>query len=188
MDAFVPAFIVALIAQFSDRAPLLAAVLSDRHRSPRAVFSGFLFAHIIGFAIVAAAGALVAPILTPNARSLFLAMALLFGAVGMAWRPGRLDRLDGWRIGGFATALLGAFILAFGDRTQFLGFAIAAWGPSPLLTAIGATLGAMVSIGVAISMGESGWSRLPHRPVRYASAAVFALFGVWIALAAWRLI
>lgn len=188
MDAFLPVLIAAAFAQFSDRAPMLAAVLSDRYAAPRRVLLAFAAAHLIGFALAAGAGLIMANVMTPEARRLILGLAFLFGAFGMAWRSGSLDRLEGWRIGAVATAFLGAFILAFGDRTQFLALGFSAWSASPVLPALGATIGAMIPTAVAVTMGAAAWSRLPHRWVRYATAAVFGLTGVLLALSAWGLI
>lgn len=188
MDAFLPVLIAAALAQFSDRAPMLAAVLSDRHDAPRRVLLAFAVAHLIGFALASGAGLIMANVMSPEARRLILGLAFLFGAFGMVWRQGRLDRLEGWRIGAVATAFLGAFILAFGDRTQFLALGFSAWSASPVLPALGATIGAMIPTTIAVIMGEASWSRLPHRAVRYATAAVFALTGILLALTAWGLI
>lgn len=188
MDAFLPVLVAAAFAQFSDRAPMLAAVLSDRYQAPLRVLLAFAAAHLIGFALAAGAGLIMANVMTPEARRLILGIAFLFGAFGMAWRQGNLDRLEGWRIGAVATAFLGAFILVFGDRTQFLALGFSAWSASPVLPAIGATIGAMIPTAIAVTMGEKAWSRLPHRWVRYAVAAVFALTGVLLALSAWGLI
>ena len=188
MDAFLPILVAAAFAQFSDRAPMLAAVLSDRHKAPRRVLLAFAAAHLIGFALAAGAGLIMANVMTPEARRLILGLAFLFGAFGMAWRQGKLDRLKGWRIGSLATAFLGAFILAFGDRTQFLALGFSAWSASPILPALGATIGAMIPTTVAVTMGEVAWSRLPHRALRYTTVAVFAVVGILLALSAWGLI
>ena len=188
MDAFLPVLIAAAFAQFSDRAPMLSAVLSDRYKAPGRVLLAFSAAHLIGFALAAGAGLIMANVMTPEARRLILGLAFLFGAFGMAWRPGTLDRLDGWRIGSVATAFLGAFILAFGDRTQFLALGFSAWSDSPILPAIGAAIGAMIPTTIAVMLGEAAWSRLPHRAVRCASAVIFAVTGLLLSLSAWGLI
>lgn len=188
MDAFLPILVAAAFAQCSDRVPMLAAVLSDRYTAPRRVLLAFAAAHLIGFALAAGAGLIMANVMTPEARRLILGLAFLFGAFGMAWRQGKLDRPEGWRIGSIATAFLGAFILAFGDRTQFLALGFSAWSASPVLPAIGATIGAMIPTTIAVIMGEAQWARLPHRWIRYATSAVFALIGILLALSAWGLI
>lgn len=188
MDALVPAFIAALIAQFSDAGPRLAAILADRYGARWKVVVGFMLAHAAGFAIAAAGAGLIAPMLNPDARALFVALALLFAACGMLWREPKLDRLEGWRIGALATSLLGAFILAFGDRTQFLAFALSVRTSSPGFAAFGALAGTMVVTFAAAAMGEEAWRALPHKAIRIASAAAFAILGVVMALGAWRLI
>lgn len=107
---------------------------------------------------------LVAPLLTPNAKQLLLALALGFAALGSLGRLKSPDRLEGWRLGGAATAFIGIFILALGDSTQFLTFAISA--RSGWLAAVGATFGAFAVALTAALLGEQAWRRLPLAVVR----------------------
>lgn len=182
METLVPAFVAVLLAQLVDRPAWLAAVLGDRY-GPRGVLAGTVLAQAAGFALAAWAGALLAPAINPNARTLLLALALLAAGGGSLLRPRLSDRLERWRIGGFATTLLGIFILAFGDRSQFLVLAFA-WGANPLLAAAGGTAAATAVASVAVVVGERGWRGWPHRPVRIGISALFLLSGAALALKA----
>lgn len=188
MDALVPAFIAVLLTQAGDRSPWLVAVLADRYGKPLVVALAALLAHAAGNAIAAAGGLLIAPMLTPNARQLLLALALLFAAMGALWRLKPPERLERWKLGAFATPLLGVFILAAGDTSQFFTLAFAARGPSPVLAAIGATLGALTVNTAAALMGEKAWRKLPYGPYRVGFGLLCLVTGLILAAGALRLI
>jgi len=182
----VPAFLLALLAQPGDRPALLTAILADRFRRPFTVAIAAGLAHGLGSVLAAIAGRTVAPGLTPEAQSLLLAIALLAGAVTGLIRTKLPSRLERWRLGPLVTPLLGVFVLALGEQTQFFTFALAAGG-APWLAAAGTTLGALAVALVAAVLGEAEWRRLPLHWLRYASSAVFLVAGIVIGLGALRL-
>lgn len=187
MEALVPAFIAALLTQLGDRTPLLTAILADRFGRPLTVAFAAALAHALGNSIAAIGGYWLAPMLTPEAQSLLLALALLFAGLGALWKVGTPDRLERWRIGALLTAFFGVFILALGDRAQFFTFAIATRG-MPWFAAAGATLGAFVVAFVAAVLGEKGWQRIPFRWLRIATGILFLLAGAIVGLGALRLL
>ncbi|MBM7405468.1 MULTISPECIES: TMEM165/GDT1 family protein [Sphingomonas] len=187
METLVPAFVAVLLAQLFDPPARLAAVLADRF-GRAGVTAGLILAHVAGFLAAAAGGALIAPGMSPNARVLLLALALIFAGAGGLARTKLADRLTNWRIGSFATAFLGIFILAFGDRSQFLALALAAWSGSPVLAAIGSTVAGVAVGAIAATVGERAWCRWPGR--RAAGLGVSALLvvaGAVLAVRALRL-
>lgn len=184
----VPAFVAALFAQICDRSPWLAAILADRYGKPFTIAIAALLAHGAGNALAAAGGALIAPILTANARQLLLALALVAAAASALWRFKTPDRLEGWRLGALATSTLGLFILALGDATQFFTLAFAARGQSPWLAATGATLAAFAVNLAAALIGEPGWRKLPLHGMRIAFGLLSLVAGAVLALSAFRLI
>lgn len=188
MDLLVPAFVAALLAQFGDRSPWLVAVLADRYARPWTVAFGALLAHAAGNALAGAGGMLVGAGLTPNARNLMLACALLIAALGALWRLAPPDRLEGWRLGPLPTSALGVFVLALGDTTQFFTFVFAGRGGSPWLAVIGATLGAGVVNVIAAQCGEAAWRRLPIRGFRIAFGLIALAGAAVLAASALRLI
>lgn len=186
MEVLVPAFVLALLAQPGDRPALLTAILADRFGRPLTVAFAAGLGHGIGSVLAALAGGAIAPMLTPEARSLLLAVALIAGAVtGVAGAPLR-GRFEHWRLGAFGTPLSGVFVLALGEQTQFFVFALAAGG-TPWLVAAGATTGALAVALIAAQLGEAGWTRLPLRRMRHASAGIFLVAGIAIGLGALRL-
>jgi len=188
VEALVPAFIVVLLTQIGDRSPWLVAILADRYERPLMVAFAALLAHLAGIAIAAIGAALIAPMMTPNAQQLLLALAFLFAAMGSLWRLKAPDRLEGWRIGGFATALFGVFILALGDTTQFFTLALGVRGSSPALAAAGAVFAVGVVNTFAALMGETAWRRLPVRGFRVGFGVLCLAVGAILAAGALRLI
>lgn len=186
MEVLVPAFLLALLAQPGDRPALLAAILADRFGRPLIVALAAGLAHAIGSGLAALGGGAIAPMLTPEARALLLAIVLLAGAATALWRMALPSRLDRWRFGAFFTPLTGVFVLALGEQTQFFTFALATQG-MPCLAAAGSTLGAfVVALGAAL-LGEAGWNRLPLRRLRFVAAAIFGVAGIVVGLGALRL-
>ena len=182
------ALVVAALAQVGDRPALLAAILADRYRAPGTVIAASLLALTAASTIAAALGALLAPKLTPEAKQLLLALALAMQGGGAILPAKPPERLDGWRLGAFLTSLCGLFILLFGDGVQFVVAALAARTPVPALAAAGATLGGVVPMAAAATLGEKGWTALPLVPARRAIGALFVLAALWLGLGALRLV
>lgn len=188
MDALIPAFIAAALAEMGDKSPWLAAILAARFAKPGAVVLGIIVAAALASAISAAAGTLVQPMLTPNARLLFLALGLIFSGVTGFFALKQPDPLSGWKIGAFATSFLGLFILQFGEGTQFLVAGLAVNAKVPALAAAGATLG-ICAVTIPMALAGAGLrERLPIRAMRVGPAILFLIIGIWSAVSALRLI
>lgn len=188
MDALVAAFVAGLLLAVGDRTTWLAAILADRYRRPGLVLIGAAFAFAGGGAIAAVAGTLMAPFLTPNARALLLGIALVLAGLGGFFRPKRPEALAGWRTGALLTPLLGLFILAFGERTEFVTAALAARSPLPALAGVGGALGALVGLIPAVALGERGLTALPLTLARIIIGIGVLLTGLIIGLGALRLL
>ena len=186
MDALVAAFVAALLLGIGDRTAWLAAILSSRFDKPGAVLFGALLALAGANALAATAGALAAPILTPNAKALMLAIGCLLAGFGALFATKRPDPLAGWRGAAF-TATVGLFILAFGEADQIVTAALAARSPLPWLAAVGGTLGGLVALAPAIALGEDAWRRLPLRIPRLVIGFGFLSFGLVAGISALRL-
>ncbi|MBX3565714.1 MAG: TMEM165/GDT1 family protein [Sphingomonas sp.] len=187
MEALVPAFLLAVLTQLGDRPALLTAILADRYGRPLTVAVMAGLAHAGGNAIAAFAGLTMAPMLTPNAQSLLLALALLMAGFGGLWRVKLPSRLEAWHLGSLFTPLLGVFVLALGDRTQFFTLALATRG-EPWFAAAGAGLGGFAVCFVAAVLGELQWRNIPFGKLRVIIGLLFLAAGAWIALGALRLL
>ena len=188
METLLPAFLLVLIAQAPDRSAILSATLGARFGARPVLVAAIAMALALGFALAAAAGVLVAPMLSPRAGTLLVALALIAAGLGAIRRSRLTDTLQRWRIGPFATGFAGLFILALGDASQFLVFAIAARDASPLLAMAGATVAAVTIHIAAIALGPVQWARLTPAALRWGSAALFLVIGSASALSALRLV
>ena len=182
------ALVLGAICQAGDKTPWLAAILADRFRAPGLVIAATALALAGNYALGVVGGMLIAPMVTPEARQLLFALALLLAGVSTTMRGTSPDRLAGWRLGAFGTSALGLAIMIFGDRMQFVVVGIAAGSDLPWLAAIGATLGALAVAVPAALIGERQWLALPQRAIRLATAALLVVAGLLFGLSAMRLI
>lgn len=183
MDALMAGLVLGALCVAGDRTPWLAAILADRYRAARGlVIAAAALAFLGNYMLGALGGILVAPLLSPEARGLLLALSLILAGLGVSWRQKAPDRLAGWRLGPFGTSALGLAIMIFGDRMQLIAAALATRPPLPWLAAAGATLGALAVVVPAIVIGEARWMALPRRLICTASAAILTLSGVIIGL------
>lgn len=182
------ALVAAALAGVGDKPAWLAAMLADRYKAPGAVIAAALVALAGASGIAAAGGALLAPQLTPEARQLLLALALLLQGLGAFWPGKPPERLTGWRLGAFLTSVLGLFILLFGDGVMFVVVALAARSDAAAFAAIGATVGGLAAIAPAALLGEQGWTRLPLLTVRRVIGGLFVVAAIWLGLGAFRLV
>lgn len=174
------ALVAGLALGVGDRTSWLAAILADRGRSPLAILAAAALAFGLGNAVAAQAG-LMMPLMTPNAASLLLAIALAFAGVSALWSARRPESFAGW------PPFLGLFVLGFGEGMQFVTFALANGAAVPAFAAIGATLGTLIALAPAAMLGEAAWRRLPLRPVRIATGAILLLTAAVLASGALRL-
>lgn len=188
MDALMAALVAALLTQASDRPPWLAARLGDQFGRRDGVMIAAAVAVTISSAVAGFAGHLMAPILTPNARGLLLAFALLSAGTAALWPTKPLPQPGGRTLGAFATSLITLLAATMGDRTQFLTLAIAARSDAPIFAAIGAVIGTLAVQIPAVLGGDALRRQLPVTAVRAAIGVLLTIAGVVVALSALRLI
>lgn len=181
------AFVAALLVQATDKTAWLAARLGTRFESPGSTIVAITIALILVNALAAVGAVLIAPMLTPNAKALLLAFALVSAGASslFALKP---PKVSDARAGAFIASLAGALALGLGDRAQFITFALAARTPLPALAAIGATLGGLVVTVPAVLAGEPGRAAIPFTPIRLTVAVLLLLAGAISGLGALRLI
>lgn len=180
------ALVAALLTQVTDRGVWLAARLGDRFERRWTAIAGLVLALAIVNAIAAAGAVLITALLTPNARALLLALALLSAGGAALFKPG--PPAETFRGGAFVATLAAMLALGIGDRTQFITFALAARTSLPALPAVGATLGGLAALIPATLAGERAYARLPERAIRLPIAAILLIAGAVIGLGALRLL
>lgn len=184
MDALLIALLACLLGEMGDRSQMLCVALTERFRRDGAIIAGMVVAVACNVALSAFAGNLIAHLLAPNARNLFLALGLLAGGVTMLMPTKAPDALAGWRIGAFGTSALGLFILGFGESAQFLIMGISAAWADPVFAGVGGALGIITACTVAILLRSSLATLLPLRIIRRGAAMLFLLTGGIVAVRA----
>lgn len=187
MDALMAALVAALLIHATDRTPWLITGLGGRYRQQALVVLGAVIALAWVNTLAATGGALIAPRLTPNARALFLAIALAAAGLSCFGKLKPPESMAGWRTGPLVTPLIGMLTLGFGSA-QFLTMAIALRVGEPAFAAVGATIGGTVVIAAALAMGEQGVAPLRARVARMPVGALLLVAAIITALSAFRLI
>jgi Ca2+/H+ antiporter, TMEM165/GDT1 family len=188
VDALLISFLAAALGEFGDRTQLLVALLAVRFERPLPVLAGVAAGGLANALIASVAGALVNDGITLRAISLLVAVALIYaGATGfLEKKPLALGQ--SWRVGAFLTSATLFFLAEFGDKTQFLTFAVAAQYDAMVLAAVGATAGILAASAPAALLAGKFQQRLPLRAIRHGVAILFLLGGFVVAINALRLI
>lgn len=187
MDALLTAFVAAALAEWGDRTQLFMIILAARFAKPGPLLAGLAVAALANNLLAAFGGTLVNDLINARALSLLVAMALLLAGLGGLVRRKPPDMAKSWRIGAFLTAAIALFLIEFGDKTQFLTFALAGRFDSFALAAAGATAGVVAANIPAAFLGERLAREVPLQPVRYAIGALFIVTGFIIAVGALEL-
>jgi putative Ca2+/H+ antiporter (TMEM165/GDT1 family) len=188
MEALLPAFIAAALGEWGDKTQLLLVALAARYGQPGRLLIGVAVAAFAASLLASFGGTLINGTVTLRALSLLVAVALLFAGVAAFIRAKTPDYAATLQGGAVAAAAVGFFLAEFGDRTQFVTFAIAARYDSMLLPAIGATLGIVAASVPAAVLGPELGKLLPVRAIRFAGGGLFLLFGLVVGLNALRLV
>lgn len=176
---------VVAVAEIGDKTQLLAIVLAARFRKPWPIVAGILAATLANHAAAASLGWLIArwltgPVFQAIVGAAFLAMA--------AWAliPDKEDEDAGATSHGgvFLTTLVCFFLVEIGDKTQIATSLLAARFHAIALVTAGTTLGMMLANVPAVLLGEAATRIVPLKVVRIVAAAVFAVIGAWVLVAA----
>ncbi len=188
MDALLTSFLAAALGEFGDRTQILVAFLAIRFGRARPVLLGAAVGALASALIAGVAGAMINGLVTVRALSLLVAVAMIYtGATGFfTKKPLEIGR--NWKTGPFVTTAFVFFLAEFGDKTQFLTFALSAQYDAAMLTVLGATAGVVAAAAPAALLAKRFEAALPLRPIRYAVAALFLLGGFIVAINALRLV
>lgn len=184
MDALVPAFLIALLAELGDRTQLLAMALGDRYRRPGAVIAGIALAAILNMGVAGAVGMEIAAYIPHRPVQLLTGVALLLAASGAAFRVKAPPTVDTWRLGAFLSSAGAFFILALGDKTQFAIGALAAGSGYPWLAAAGGAAGVTVANIPPVILGERWPQVVPLRWLRIGAGILLGLAGIVLVIMA----
>jgi putative Ca2+/H+ antiporter (TMEM165/GDT1 family) len=186
MEAMWVSTAVVAVAEIGDKTQLLAIVLAARFRKPLPIIAGILLATLLNHAAAATLGYFVARLLTGTTFQVIMGMAFVAMA-GWALIPDKEEGGSGRRAGGvFLTTLVCFFLVEIGDKTQIATSLLAAQFDAITAITIGTTLGMMLANVPAVLLGDKITQLVPLRYVRLTAAAIFAVIGVSIVVAALR--
>lgn len=188
MDALLASFVVAALGEWGDKTQLLVIALAVRYRRPLPILAGIFVAALANSLIAAFGGLLVHDMITLRAISLLIALALVFAGVAGLIRPKPYQSAGTSSAGPFLVAAASFFVLEFGDKTQFLTFALAAQYNAFALAAAGATAGVMASSVPAALLGDGLAKAVPLKGVRIGLGLLFLAIGLLVGLNALRLV
>lgn len=182
------AFGVVFVAELGDKTQLLALGFGARHRLG-VVAVGLTLGYAIANVVATIVGAVLGAALPE--RPIGIAAGVLFLGFA-AWTlvgDGDQEDEDGGdgpsiKVGGVIVSIAVTIAIAeMGDKTQLATAALAARN-QPIGTWIGATAGAASAGLVGALFGQRIGRHLSERTLRYASAGLFALFGVLLLVTA----
>ena len=189
MDALLTTFIAAALAEFGDKTQLLVIALAARYGKLAPVIAGVAAAALANNIVAVLGASLVVGFVTLRAASLLVALALLFAGVAGLMRPKSPDDMGStWRTGAFLTTAGCFFLLEFGDKTQFVTFALAAQFHAFALAAAGATVGVVAANLPAAALAARAPALLRLERVRLVASVLFLLVGAVVGLSALRLV
>ncbi len=186
MEAVAIAFAVIFVAELGDKSQLIAFTFGSRYPM-RWVVGGLLTANLVVQGVFAFAGGVVGAVVEgPVVGLVGAGLFVVFAVLALRDADDNDDDIavrdpgasSGLRV---AATVAGALFLAeIGDKTMFATVALAA-SEGALPVWVGSFLG-MSSAGLLGAVaGRVLGDRIPERALRIASAAMFALVGVWLA-------
>lgn len=178
MEAVALALVAVFVAELGDKSQLVALTFATRYPW-LPVLGGIAVAVALLQAMAVGLGAVLRTALPE--RPVELVGALLF-FVAAAWtlRDADDEEESVKPLTGRSVALAAGtafFVAEIGDKTQLATLALAT-ANGPLPTWVGATIGEVLADALAVAIGVKVGARIPERPLRFASAAAFALFGL----------
>jgi Ca2+/H+ antiporter, TMEM165/GDT1 family len=186
VDALIPAFIAVLLAETGDRVQHQAHQLGLSFSDRRAIYAALVVATLITLLTGAIGGALIARLLTFEARTLFTALALLIAGLPMLIKVTPAKPAHSSRpfmtslIRFFPAQIAGAspFVIAsLSARTDMAGFAFA-----------GGFVAILVAATPPLLLREEWPGTFPLGALRYVAGALLIGAGLWLGLGALRLI
>lgn len=164
-------------------------MLAAKFRKPVPIILGILAATLLNHGLAATLGYFISNWLTGQTFQIIVGIAFIAMA-GWALIPDKEDddALNHSRGGVFLTTLVVFFLVEIGDKTQIATSLLAARFHDIVLVTIGTTLGMMLANIPAVLLGEAATKMVPLKYVRIAAAAIFAVIGLWVVLAALKVV
>jgi putative Ca2+/H+ antiporter (TMEM165/GDT1 family) len=179
MAAFIASFLFVLLAEMGDKTQLLAMAFASRFKAWQVLVAVFI-ATILNHFLAVLTGKFLTTVV-PLDLIMFLASFsfIIFGL----WTI-RGDTLHGeekrqTRYGPIVTVAIAFFLAEMGDKTQLATISLAVEYQSILWVLMGTTIAMVVADAFGIIIGVVMRKHIPERTVKWGSAIVFMLFGLY---------
>lgn len=184
LEALLVSVGIVAIGEIGDKTQLLALVLAARYARPVPIIVGIFAATLLNHALAGALGAWIRHVASPDVLRWVLALGFLAMAA-WALRP---DTHDGeappaGRFGVFGVTLVAFFLAEIGDKTQVATVALAARYDALATVVLGTTFGMLLANVPVVLLAGRAAKKIPFRVIRYVSAGLFAVTGLWTLLA-----
>lgn len=179
MSAFLASFLLVVLAEMGDKTQLLAMAFASRYPWQKVLIAVFI-ATILNHGFAVAAGWILTVVIPLEVISFAAAVSfIIFGL----WTL-RGDKLEGedkkWeRFGPVITVGIAFFLAEMGDKTQLATISLAIEYGVWFYVLLGTTLGMVVADAVGICFGVVLRKALPDKAIKWISAVIFILFGIF---------
>lgn len=179
MAAFIASFIFVILAEMGDKTQLLAMAFAARYKAWQVLTAVFI-ATILNHSLAVITGRLLTKVVPLDVISFAASFSfILFGL----WTI-RGDELHGedkkaTRFGPIVTVGIAFFLAEMGDKTQLATISLAIQYQNAIAVLMGTTLAMVVSDAIGIVIGIIMRKHIPERAVKWVSAVIFMIFGLW---------
>ena len=186
MEAILPVFIAILLAEMGGRTQGRGHDLQLRYNAAGAILGALSLTTLASLLVAGVGGAMIARMISFDARSLLAGLALLLAGAPMVLRARPTREVNA--MSAFGAGLKGFAPLQFGDASQFIVFAMAArTGQIGFAVATG-VVATMIAVAVPVIMGRDWPGDFPLVLSRRISALLLITAGFWMIITALRLI
>ncbi|WP_170004934.1 hypothetical protein [Pseudopontixanthobacter vadosimaris] len=182
MPALFLAFLAVLVLSFGGRDQLLIAQLSARSGQSTAVLLAGAISATVAAGAIAAGGAWMAGMMSPSARTMFVALALGLAAFELVW-PVRVTRPAEPTRSLFAVFLV-LLWRQVTDAARFVALAVIVATSAPLPGGIGAALGGLLATALPWAAGDALEAHVPLRAIRIGLAVLVLIAAIVLGLSA----
>jgi len=180
MESFAASFLMIFFAEMGDKTQLLALAFCARYKMAQ-VLAGVFLATLLLNAAAVGMGKFLCAVVPFKAVSLAASLSfIIFGALSLKKEaPGTEVKPRGTGLGPVAAVALAFFLAEFGDKTQLAAISLSVEYKSFTGVFSGAVLGMFAGDVAGIAAGGLLKKYIPQHLIRFLSALIFILLGLW---------
>lgn len=181
MIAFLSSMFLVTIAELGDKTQLLALSFAVKYK-PVKVLAGIFIALLFLQLLAVTVGQTLAGLIPMSYLKIAIGVSFIGFGVWMLKRDDCDEEAKECKsthpIGIIIAIATTFFIAELGDKTQLATISLSAKYQSFASVWLGSTAGMVIADGLAVIIGYFAGKKLPQEKIKYASAAIFIIFGV----------